>query len=361
MNYRVLFFMVCSAFLYNNIYRNSSFGSYHPLSINRVSIVYDLTLSLGFDRHIEYMENSFANEKELSVFHSIDYIKALKKAEKLQYVSKEDQKKFNIGTYDNPVFPEMYRRHSSATGAGIKAAKLISKNYNYIFSPGSGAHHGRTNKASGFCYFNDIVTCILKLRDLNYRKILYFDMDAHYGDGVVEEFKDNGDIATFSIHQENLWPKTGNYLEDNINNTYNYPVKKNFSDLDFKTLVENHIINKIIKFKPEVAVLLMGTDSLKDDPMSNMKLTNNAMSWVINIFKNNVEKIILTGGGGYNPWILARAWTNNLAELLSIKIGPDINNDAKNILKNIIWKKQFDKRKLAVWTNTIKDEKNIFK
>ena len=59
----------------------------------------------------------------------------------------------------------MYRRHAIATGSLILGSDLIlSKKIHYVFSPGSGAHHGQSNKASGFCYFNDIATCILYLK-----------------------------------------------------------------------------------------------------------------------------------------------------------------------------------------------------
>ena len=38
----------------------------------------------------------------------------------------------------------MYKRHAVATGI-VLAGKLLENNYNYIFCPGSGAHHGRSN------------------------------------------------------------------------------------------------------------------------------------------------------------------------------------------------------------------------
>ena len=44
----------------------------------------------------------------------------------------------------------MYKRHAIATGALVLAGELLENNYNYIFCPGSGAHHGRSNMASGF-------------------------------------------------------------------------------------------------------------------------------------------------------------------------------------------------------------------
>ena len=101
--------------------------------------------------NVKYYKSPIASVKELSIFHDKDYITALYQAEKKQKVSLENMKKFNIGTASNPIFKEMYRRHAVATGSLILGSDLIlNKKFNYIFSPGSGAHHGKRNKASGF-------------------------------------------------------------------------------------------------------------------------------------------------------------------------------------------------------------------
>ena len=39
------------------------------------------------------------------------------------------------------------------------------------------------DEASGFCYINDIVLCVLRLRD-KYDRVLYVDLDLHHGDGM---------------------------------------------------------------------------------------------------------------------------------------------------------------------------------
>jgi acetoin utilization deacetylase AcuC-like enzyme len=46
-----------------------------------------------------------------------------------------------------------------------------------------GFHHARRTSASGFCYINDIVLCILELLRV-YARVLYLDIDVHHGDGV---------------------------------------------------------------------------------------------------------------------------------------------------------------------------------
>ena len=47
--------------------------------------------------------------------------------------------------------------------------------------------------ASGFCYINDIVLAILKLRE-RYDRVMYIDLDVHHGDGKSLEFHVNSRI-----------------------------------------------------------------------------------------------------------------------------------------------------------------------
>lgn len=50
-----------------------------------------------------------------------------------------------------------------------------------------GLHHAKKCNASGFCYINDIVICILELLRV-FPRVLYIDIDVHHGDGVEEAF-----------------------------------------------------------------------------------------------------------------------------------------------------------------------------
>ncbi len=342
------------AFIYNELYRNSVFGENHPITDKRISNVYDLSKIINF-KNVIYHRSSLASVRHLSLFHDKDYINALYEAEKNQEVSLENQKKYNIGTVSNPIFNDMYKRHAIATGSLILGSDLIIDNkYNYIFSPGSGAHHGQKNKASGFCYFNDIVTCILYLKQNNISKVVYFDMDAHYGDGVMEYFKSSNDILNISIHQRNLWPRNGDYFYGN--NTISLPVEEGFDDTAFKDIFEKKIEINIKKFEPEIAILQMGADCLIDDHMSKLCLTNNSMRYIIEKFKNLSENIIVTGGGGYNPWVTLRAWIYNLATLANENSKLNLNSEGKSFLQNINWKKK-PKRN---WIQEIIDLPNIF-
>lgn len=44
--------------------------------------------------------------------------------------------------------------------------------------------HVYRDKASGFCYCNDVVICILHLLKY-FPRVLYIDIDIHHGDGKI--------------------------------------------------------------------------------------------------------------------------------------------------------------------------------
>ncbi len=62
-----------------------------------------------------------------------------------------------------------------------------------------GYHHAKKTEASGFCYVNDIVICILELLKV-YPRVLYLDIDVHHGDGVEEAFYNTNRVMTVSFH-----------------------------------------------------------------------------------------------------------------------------------------------------------------
>jgi len=344
------------AFIYNDIFRHSNLGKHHPVFPKRISNIYDFSKLLSIKNKVKYFYNDIAKLETLTLFHSKDYLEVLIETEKNQSISKYNSKKYNLGTVSNPIFKEMYRRHATSSGALILATDLLEKNYKYIFSPGSGAHHGKPNMASGFCYLNDIAVSILVLKSKGYKNILYFDMDAHYGDGVIDFFKNDPDVFTISVHQEDLWPRTGLYIDDNKNNIFNFPVHRGFNDYQFKKLIDENILKKLENFKPEVLLMQMGADCLKDDKMSGLELSNNSMVYLIRKCKLLCDKIIVMGGGGYNPWITLRAWIHNLAELTGFSNPLILNKQAKDFLKNI----KYDGKPKDCWLKSIEDKPNIF-
>ena len=85
-------------------------------------------------------------------------------------------------------------------GASLDAADLNICGYNTVVNWSGGYHHAKKRQASGFCYVNDIVLCILELLKA-YDKVMYLDIDVHHGDGVEEAFYETDRVMTVSFHQ----------------------------------------------------------------------------------------------------------------------------------------------------------------
>jgi len=69
-------------------------------------------------------------------------------------------------------------------------------------------------KASGFCYINDVVIAIFSLTN-RFDRILYVDLDVHHCDGVQEAFYYSNRIVTLSFHRygAGFFPGTGSIDE----------------------------------------------------------------------------------------------------------------------------------------------------
>ena len=170
-------------------------------------------------------------------------------------------------------FPEIFRRPATAAGASILAARMLAGVAGgTIYSPAGGTHHGRADQASGFCYFNDPVLAILTLRDAGIAPKLYFDLDAHHGDGVEAAFAADDQVLTVSIHEEGRWPGTGKRGERAGGAARNLPVPVDFNDSELAFLIAQAVLPG-----PTLAaaalILQTGVDALADDPQSKLALS----------------------------------------------------------------------------------------
>src|SRR3954453_10977570 len=192
----------------SEIYRNSSYGPKHPLAVPRVAVCTDLCRALGWLPEGVYRDAPMATEVQLTRFHDADYIAALRQAECDQSVSEAVRSRFRIGADGNPVYREVYRRPAISAGGVILAAQLALDGTK-VHCPGGGTHHGRKDRASGFCFLNDPVLGLLWWLDHGLDNIVYLDIDAHHGDGVQDAFHGDSRVFTISLHEANRWPFSG--------------------------------------------------------------------------------------------------------------------------------------------------------
>jgi acetoin utilization protein AcuC len=325
-------------FIGSEIYRGSSYGGAHPLRVPRVSTVIDLSRALGLLTSQTYRNSPRAKPLALAAWHDPDYVAALVLAQSRGYVDGETARRYGIGTVSNPVFAQMYSR--PATGAGgvmLAAQMLVSGEKQAIYVPGAGTHHGMPDRANGFCYLNDPALGIVTLKRAGMSRIAYVDLDAHHCDGV--EFGFSGDAKTrlISVHEENRWPFKGLLTDDGGGNCYNLPVPRGFNDSEMQVVVQELILPVLADFRPEVIILQAGADALEEDPLSRLSLSNNAYCAALRAITPMAPRLLLLGGGGYNPWSVARCWTALWATLSDQAVPAILPTVAQNILQALSW------------------------
>jgi acetoin utilization protein AcuC len=300
-------------FIGHEIFRGSSYGAHHPLRVPRVSTVMDLGRALGWLPRAQFITSPRAKPKALHVWHDPDYIAALQRIEAAQTVAPGDLERFGIGSVTNPVFAEIFRRPATAAGGSILAGKLLAGG-GVIYNPAGGTHHGLRGRANGFCYLNDPVLAMLSLRHHGVRRIAYVDIDAHHCDGVALGFGGDADCLMISVHEEGLWPRTGALADDAGGNAVNLPI--------------------VAEFAPDAIVFLCGADAVVEDPLAHLSLSNNA-HWDIlrGLMALDVPRLLVLGGGGYNPWSVGRLWTGVWGILNGHDVAADLPQAACDVLR----------------------------
>ncbi|HYG91564.1 MAG TPA: acetoin utilization protein AcuC [Azospirillum sp.] len=342
-------------FLGSEIYRGSSYGPKHPLAIPRVSTTMDLSRAMGWLDGGAYIDTPAATPDELARFHHRDYIAALKRAEADQRVDAETGARYNLGRLENPVFPEMYRRPAVGAGAGIQAARLLLEEPGIVYSPASGTHHARPGRASGFCYFNAPVLAICELLDAGVERIYYVDLDAHHGDGVEEAFADDDRVLTLSVHEQGRWPFTGSADARAGRMVRNLPVPQGFNDSELDHLVETAILPLGEWFRPDVVVVQTGADALAEDPLSRLELSNGALWRAVGALIGLAPRLLVVGGGGYNPWSVGRCWAGVWATLNGIDPAARPTPEAEAVLRDLTWHRGAGRNPPEHWFTTLAD------
>lgn len=220
-------------------------------------------------------------------------------------------KQFNLEG-DCPLFSFMPMYCQVITGATLMLADSVFKEQRSIgINWDGGRHHAFKQRASGFCYVNDIVLLILKLRSNGFNKISYVDFDLHHGDGVERAFQFSSNVQTISLHmlEVGFFPGTGNLSESNgAKGVVNIPLLHGLDDCTLEQLNE-HIIKPLLdRHDPDVLVIQCGGDGLMGDGFNEWQLSIRGLAKCITelIECTPDRPVILLGGGGYNVTLMSR-------------------------------------------------------
>ncbi|WP_295312990.1 acetoin utilization protein AcuC [Roseobacter sp.] len=342
-------------FIGAEIFRHSSYGRWHPLRVPRVSTVMDLSRALGWLPSAQFITAPRAKPKALEVWHTPDYLAALQRVEATQLATGTDTARHDIGSVTNPVYPEIYRRPATAAGGSLLAGELLREG-GVIYNPPGGTHHGMPDRANGFCYLNDPVLAMLSLRRGGVRRIAYVDIDAHHCDGVAVGFHGDAECLMISVHEERLWPRTGPLEDDAGGSAINMPVPRGLNDSEMAFIRDALIVPRVTAFRPDAIVLLCGADGVEEDPLAHLCLSNNAHWAVLEALMGLAPRLLVLGGGGYNPWSVGRLWTGVWATLNGHTIPDRLPPAAEAVLRGLRFEgNRRGKNPPVHWFTTLRD------
>ncbi len=347
-----------TALVTHPIFRAPAFGSHHPLSTGRHGAVLDLIEALGWRDESAVFEPDLPDRSVLERFHDPAYLDAFERATAANLASPGDRRDFNLGTMECPIFPGLWERARATVGGSILAARLALDGY-VAFHPGGGTHHGRPDRASGFCYLNDPVFAIQTLLNAGTERVVYVDFDAHHGDGVQDILAADERVSFISIHEEGRWPGTGHPDDRLGGRAFNIMVPRGLNDSELDCLVQRIVLPTIEQLAPAGLVMTLGADALKGDPLSAMMLSNVALWRAAEACVARAEQAVILGGGGYNPWTTARLWAGLWGRLR----GEELPNVLPETVRAVLERLECDlidaEDRETEWLTTLCDRANI--
>jgi acetoin utilization protein AcuC len=319
-----------TAFIYTDAYLDYDYGPTHPLKIIRLKLTYELIRGYGLLAlpSVQTIITRRAEEDDLAIFHSREYLNVLKEASEGRLEG--NAYSCGLGPGDNPIFSGLYDWSLLVTGATLQAVDFVAKGEGEIaFNIAGGLHHAMKSRASGFCYVNDPVIGILKLLDQG-KRVAYIDIDAHHADGVQKAFYQTDQVLTISLHETGytLFPGTGFEYEIGEGEGEGYAVNLPFppyTDDEVYVWAFEEIVPPLIHaFRPDVVVTQLGVDSFYNDPLTTLQLSMLGFEKVVRRIKELAPRWVALGGGGYDVSNVVRAWTLAWAVMNGIELSEEL-------------------------------------
>lgn len=274
----------------------------------------------GFDPFLSEFRQEAAALDALLTVHDPDYLDRLQAADRRGH-----------GTLDGtstPAWRGVWQRARVAVGGTLACVDAVATaGAAHAFNPGGGLHHAHRDRTSGFCPLNDVVIAVQHAqRRYGWRRIAIIDVDGHHGDGT-QELLYGEDVLTVSLHRYDgrFFPGSGHYDElgwgPGLGSKVNIPLPRGTSDAAYRHVFDTLVPPLVQAYRPQAIILQFGVDGHYRDAMVRLGLTLRTFAHIARSVHDLAHRfcngrLVVVGGGGYNPKVVARCWATLLLALL---------------------------------------------
>ncbi|MFB6106440.1 MAG: histone deacetylase family protein [Halobacteriaceae archaeon] len=244
-------------------------GPRHPESPDRLRAI---RRKLAKAHGVTYVDANGATEEDVYATHDPDYLDEIQ-----QFVANGG------GNWDPDTVATERTWVAARTSAGLAAwaADEALDGQDGRATPFSlgrpPGHHATYDDAMGFCFLNNAAVATEHVLRDRADRVAIFDWDVHHGNGTQDIFYDRGDVLYCSIHEEGLYPGTGDTDEtgegEGAGTTLNVPLPPGAGDDEYRFVVESLIGPAIVEFDPDLLLVSAGFDAHRHDPISRMHVT----------------------------------------------------------------------------------------
>ena len=271
-----------TGYLHDNRYLLHDTGPYHPEMAERLTAVYNGIKEAGLLDQLILLPAVRADLKWIEAVHDPAYIR------RFEEVCLSGNRTFDYP--DNQMCTDTYETAFLAVGGVLDVARRVMEGeldnaFCAVRPPG---HHAERNQAMGFCYFNNVAIAARYLQEAHgVERVAIIDFDVHHGNGTQHIFEADPTVFYYSIHQHPsfAFPGTGREFEEGADAgqgfTLNSPVLPGQGDDIYRNLFDSDLLPAFERFKPQVIIASTGFDGHKDDDMSDVNLSTEGYSWIM--------------------------------------------------------------------------------
>ncbi|MBI5966380.1 MAG: histone deacetylase [Deltaproteobacteria bacterium] len=295
--------MVQTGIVKDDRYMDHVADSYHPESHQRLEVLYRMLQDSDMQGKFAEIEPRMASQEELELIHTPGYI---------QMVASTAGRTFTMLDPDTYACSKSYETAKLAVGGTLAAVDKVLKGelsnaFALIRPPG---HHAESNRAMGFCLFNNVaIAAGYALKTHKVKKALIIDWDLHHGNGTQHSFYERADVLYFSTHQFPYYPGTGfvNEVGSGAGKgfTVNVPLSPGPGDGEYMIIFEEILEPIAREYKPDIVFVSAGFDIYYHDPLGGMQVTPEGFANLAKIVSEFAQetchgKVVFVLEGGYH-------------------------------------------------------------